>query len=69
MKFKKNHLILLCLILSSLLSNAQTMARENAPAKIDPFIPVLKYPLIKGSKLTGVVPVKNESDKPEADKV
>ena len=69
MKFIKNNSLVLCLILSSLFSNAQTSARENAAAKMDPFIPVLEYPLIKGTKWTGVVPVKNVTDKPKANKV
>lgn len=66
MKFIKNNLLPLCFIFSSLFSNAQTSARESAAAKMDPFIPVLEYPLIKGSKWTGVIPVKNATDIPEA---
>ncbi len=69
MRFRKNNLLILSLILSSLFSNAQTSARESKAAKLDPFIPVLEYPLLKGTKWTGVVPVKNVTDKPEANKV
>ncbi|MBC5840045.1 MAG: hypothetical protein K2Y30_07595 [Flavobacteriaceae bacterium] len=69
MNFIKNNLLILFVVLSSTFLNAQTSARESKAAKIDPFIPVLEYPLIKGTKWTGVLPVKNITDKPEANKV
>ncbi|TDE05292.1 DsrE family protein [Flavobacterium sandaracinum] len=69
MKFIKNNLLLLSLLLSSLFSNAQTSSRDSKAAKMDPFIPVLEYPLIEGSKWTGVIPLKNVTDKPEASTV
>jgi intracellular sulfur oxidation DsrE/DsrF family protein len=69
MNFIKNNLLILFVVLSSTFLNAQKSARESKAAKIDPFIPVLEYPLIKGTKWTGVLPVKNITDKPEANKV
>ncbi len=65
----KNILLFFSLISCILFTNAQTTGRESKAPKLDPFIPVLQYPLIKGSKWTGVVPVKNVNDKPEANKV
>jgi intracellular sulfur oxidation DsrE/DsrF family protein len=69
MNFIKNNLLILCVVLSSIFSNAQTSARESKATKLDPFIPILEYPLIKGTKWTGVLPVKNVNDKPKANKV
>lgn len=44
---------------------AQPSGRAAKESKLDSFLNVLEYPLIKGSKWTGVIPVKNISDKPE----
>jgi hypothetical protein len=57
MNFIKNNLLIFCVVLSSIFSNAQTSARESKATKLDPFIPILEYPL-KGTKWTGVLPVK-----------
>jgi hypothetical protein len=56
MNFIKNNLLILCVVLSSIFSNAQTSARESKATKLDPFI--FRIPLIKGTKWTGVLPKK-----------
>ncbi len=65
----KRKLLFFSLIICALFTNAQTTGRESKAPKLDPFLPVLQYPLFKGSKWMGVIPVKNVNDKPEANKV
>lgn len=68
--FQYKKIIFLVVIIFSVMSlQAQPSGRAAKESKLDPFLNVLEYPLIKGSKWVGVVPVKNVTDKPEASKV
>jgi hypothetical protein len=63
MNFIKNNLLILCVVLSSIFSNAQTSARE-VKQQIRSFYSYFRIPL-KRTKWTGVLPVKNVNDKPK----
>lgn len=56
-------------ILVSLQAHSQSAGRIAKEPKMEPFVSLLEYPLIKGSKWTGIVPVKKTTDKPDVNKV